>query len=401
MNFGSLCTGCGGLDLGLEQAGLECIWQAESDKACKKVLLHHYPGIPNYGDILNTDWNDVEKPDLLTAGFPCQPFSYAGKRLGEEDRRWLWPAVADAIRILQPRLALIENVPGIMRPMVGGPGIAPIGVFLADLAELGYDARWSRIRAADVGAPHIRSRVFIIAWKRTVANTFGKRQNGGGVEGKQEKPEIWRALTAGSPKIAPDSNGGRIQRDSGATSSAKEESGWMGEEHGNFTRNIGQDASDTDSGRRESIGKQKPQGVEGERRHEPDGHRQIWEFKDTTNASDSDDSGRGEQCRPIATQEEFGSSQRGGSETRGGGVEWGVFGRAIEQWERLTRDSPRPTDSLGRLSPRFSEWMMGFPEGWVDVDGVSRTAQLRMLGNSVQVQVGETIGRYLVEIYGT
>lgn len=84
-----------------------------------------------------------------------------------------------------------------------------------------------------------------------------------------------------------------------------------------------------------------------------------------------------------------------------GQVEWGAYGPAIRRWEAIVgRDAPRPTDDLGRLDPRFAEWMLGYPFGWVAVDGVSRTSQLRLIGNSVQVQCGQVVGLWLAEIAG-
>src|SRR5439155_9652602 len=95
--------------------------------------------------------------DVLCGGFPCQPVSFAGRRRGTADERWLWPEFARIIRLLRPRYALMENVPGLL---VGG-GMAEV---LGDLATCGYDAEWDCIPAAAVGAPHLRYRVFIVAY---------------------------------------------------------------------------------------------------------------------------------------------------------------------------------------------------------------------------------------------
>jgi DNA (cytosine-5)-methyltransferase 1 len=154
--FGSLFSGIGGLDLGLERAGMHCIWQSENDEYCSKILAKHWPNIPNYGDINAIDWTAIETPDLICGGYPCQPFSYAGTRSGADDPRHLWPRFADAIRILRPRYALLENVTGHLS--------LGFGQVLADLASLGYDAEWDCIPAAAVGAPHRRDRMFVIAY---------------------------------------------------------------------------------------------------------------------------------------------------------------------------------------------------------------------------------------------
>jgi hypothetical protein len=109
MKIGSLFTGYGGLDTAI---GGELAWYAEIDKAACEVLAHHYPGVPNLGDITMIDWTQVEPVDVLTGGYPCQPFSHAGLRKGKNDDRHLWPYVRDAIHTLRPEYAVLENVSG-------------------------------------------------------------------------------------------------------------------------------------------------------------------------------------------------------------------------------------------------------------------------------------------------
>ncbi len=91
MKVGSLFSGIGGLDLGLERAGMQVIWNCENDPYCSRVLAKHWPTIPNLGDITQIDWSGVERVELICGGFPCQPASLAGKRKGRDDERWLWP----------------------------------------------------------------------------------------------------------------------------------------------------------------------------------------------------------------------------------------------------------------------------------------------------------------------
>jgi len=158
--FGSLFAGIGGIDLGLERAGWACRWQVEIDPFCNRVLAKHWPDVPRYGDIRAIDWSGVERVDLLAGGFPCQPVSVAGKQLAQADERWLWPEFARAIRELRPRLVLVENVPGLLGAHGG------FGDVLGDLAALGYDAEWDCIPAAAVGAPHLRYRVYVVAYAR-------------------------------------------------------------------------------------------------------------------------------------------------------------------------------------------------------------------------------------------
>lgn len=152
MNIGSLCTGYGGLDMALDG---DTVWVSDIDKHAAKLLAHRFPTVPNLGDLTAVDWEAVEPVDIITAGYPCQPFSHAGKREGQNDERHIWPHIANAIRVLRPRYAFFENVAGHV-----SLGLADV---LADLAEAGFDAEWTTVRASDVGAPHRRERLFILA----------------------------------------------------------------------------------------------------------------------------------------------------------------------------------------------------------------------------------------------
>ena len=134
---------------------MECLWQSEIDEHASLVLTNHWPDVPNLGDIAQIDWTTVERPDLICGGYPCQPFSSAGLGLGADDERYLWPYFADALRVLRPEFALLENVPRHLR--------LGFDVVLSDLAELGYDATWSIVSACSVGAPHMRRRLFCLA----------------------------------------------------------------------------------------------------------------------------------------------------------------------------------------------------------------------------------------------
>ena len=158
MRFGSLFAGIGGIDLGLERAGMECSWQVEIDPYCAKVLEKHWPNVRRYGDVKTIDWSAVEPVDLVCGGFPCQPVSLAGRRGGQSDARWLWPEFVRCIRDIRPRYVLVENVPGLLA------GTREFGEILGDLVAGGYDAEWDCLPAAAFGAPHLRYRVFLVAY---------------------------------------------------------------------------------------------------------------------------------------------------------------------------------------------------------------------------------------------
>lgn len=170
MNVLSLFSGIGGLDLGLERAGMTVAGQVEIDPWCRKVLAKHWPEVPRHDDVRTAAawWGGRPSPDLVCGGFPCQPVSLAGKGLAQADSRWLWPAFADIIRDLRPRYALMENVPGLL-----GRGLGDV---LGDLAAIGYDAEWDCIPAVFVGAPHIRNRVWIVAYPAAVQRGAQQRR---------------------------------------------------------------------------------------------------------------------------------------------------------------------------------------------------------------------------------
>ena len=153
---GSLFSGIGGLDLGLERAGMKVIWQSEIDPFACKVLKKHWPEVVNHGDIKQIDWAAVEPVDVICGGYPCQPFSLAGQRKGTDDPRHLWPWVRDAISALSPSYAILENVRGHLS--MGGAQV------VGDLTDIGYDAEWRVVSAAGVGAPHRRERIIIVAY---------------------------------------------------------------------------------------------------------------------------------------------------------------------------------------------------------------------------------------------
>ena len=159
MTVGSLFSGIGGFDLGLERAGMVVKWQVERDPWCQKILATHWPDVPRYGDITTLTGNELTPVDLICGGFPCQPVSIAGHQKGTDDDRWLWPEFRRIVGLLRPRYVLVENVPGLFTANGGHA----FGEVIGDLADLGYDCEWTVLSAADVGAPHLRKRVWIVA----------------------------------------------------------------------------------------------------------------------------------------------------------------------------------------------------------------------------------------------
>ncbi len=182
MTIGSLFAGIGGLELGLERAGLgPTIWQAEQDPYCLRVLAKHWPGARRYDDVRSIN-AEAERPDIICGGFPCQDISAAGKGAGLAGQRsGLWREYARIVRELRPRFVVVENVSALL-----GRGLGDV---LGDLAACGYDAEWDCIPAAAVGAPHRRDRVFVVAWRVSDPECDGVREQSERGQGAAQAPD--------------------------------------------------------------------------------------------------------------------------------------------------------------------------------------------------------------------
>ena len=185
LTVGSLFAGIGGFDLGLERAGMRVRWQVEIDPYCQRVLAKHWPDVPRYGDIKTVDWATVEPVDLICGGFPCQPFSCAGQQRGTADNRYLWPDIVRCLDALRPTWFLGENVPGIIN--------LALDAVCTDLENLGYTVWPVSLPACAVGAPHIRQRVWILAYH----SEYGRRpwrEMGSDSSGTREQKQPLQAV---------------------------------------------------------------------------------------------------------------------------------------------------------------------------------------------------------------
>lgn len=198
MTHASLFSGIGGFDLAAEWAGWTNAFNCEIDPFCRKVLKYHFPDAEQYGDIRTTDftiWRD--RIDVLTGGFPCQPFSLAGKRKGTEDDRYLWPEMLRVIRAVRPRWVVGENVFGIVNWSEG----MVFDKVCSDLEAAGYEVQPYIIPACGVGAPHRRDRCWFVA-HRTDA----------GIETMREGKTVFMPLELLPTPTAIDAGSGRINR---------------------------------------------------------------------------------------------------------------------------------------------------------------------------------------------
>lgn len=269
MKAAALCAGYGGLEMGLAMAGvdIELAWCAEIDNNAAAVMAARHPSAPNLGDL--TQITDPPAVDIVTAGFPCQPVSMAGNRKGIHDERWLIEDVCQIASRAGAHWLILENVAGLLSAN-DGDAMARV---VSALAQNGFDAEWTCVRASDVGAPHGRLRWFCVA-----------DADGTGLQGRPTLPERGRERLAGPSHLAD---------------------------------------------------------------------------------------------------------------------RWGPYADAIARWAPIVeRPAPEPTDDKRRLNPRFVEWMMGLPDGWVTDVIDKRGPALKCLGNGVVPQQAAYAIGLLIEQMG-
>ena len=260
LTIGSLFSGYGGLDMAVEQVtGARPAWFVEYDEAPSKILAHHWPDVPNYGDVTKVEWSAMPPVDIITGGSPCQDLSAAGKRAGmtEGTRSNLWVNMREAINIIRPKLVVWENVLGALSATAtsdsdmepgtgplgdgGGGHLRALGRVAGDLAEIGYDAQWTTLRASDIGAPHHRARVFLTAMP---ADPDGERWGEGAEQPRTGEEEVAAAIGADAPP--PDSGGpavGEHPGESPAEEAGPEGSHGPGDHRGERPAQIGREGT--------------------------------------------------------------------------------------------------------------------------------------------------------------
>lgn len=344
LRIGSTFSGYGGLDLAtMSVFGGLVAWHCENDPAASAVLAHYWPGVPNLGDITAVDWSTVEPVDILTGGFPCQDISSAGRRAGiEGTRSGLWRYLADAVRVLRPRVVVLENVSAVL--------VRGLDRVLADLAGVGYDVRWTCLRASDVGAPHRRNRWFAIAFPDTDSTTGGQRR-----VSASGQAESWRTRAdvggrGGTPSTDAESDGWPDGWPEGRPEPARIQRGPDAAVIPAATRSGGGTTAYADGSA-----------------HGTEPHREP------------------QQCEADNDQRRL--------DPAGRVLEWGRYEPAIRRWEAIIGyPAPEPTvvgQRGGRqLNPAFVEWMMGVPGHITSVPGLSRNDMLKLAGNGVVPQQG-------------
>lgn len=199
VNVLDLFSGIGGFSLGLERAGMRTIAFCEIDPYCRKVLRKHWPDVPIYEDVRCIDASAITDPiDLVCGGFPCQPFSLAGKRCGEADDRHLWPEMFRIVQAFRSSWVIGENVAGII-----SMGLDQV---LSDLESIGYACQTLVVPAVAVDAPHRRDRVWIIA------HSNGERREEHHIPTIADRERFYYGGNHITTVSDPDNRGGAVRR---------------------------------------------------------------------------------------------------------------------------------------------------------------------------------------------
>jgi len=220
MKHASLFSGIGGFDLAAEWMGWTNVFNCEWEDFPRQILKHHFPNAKQYGDIKELDATAyVGRIDIITGGFPCQPYSLAGKRKGKEDERHLWPEMLRIIRECAPRYVVGENVRG----LVGWNGGVVFEEVCTNLEACGYAVQPFVLPAAGVNAPHRRDRVWFVAYtdKHGAMRTPRRHESESGKEWIQERNEVQQPDQSNSVRNASDTDDARLQRRKVTTSTGQ------------------------------------------------------------------------------------------------------------------------------------------------------------------------------------
>lgn len=404
--IGSLFTGAAALcHLAVAPLlGGRVVWHSEIDPAACRVLDHRAPGMPNLGNIAAVDWPTVPRVDVLVGGFPCQDISNAGQRAGIEGARsGLWSYFTDAIRVLRPRLVVVENVAALV--------VRGLDRVLADLAALGLDAEWTTVRASSVGAPHRRERLVLVAadpgrypWTQdvqdgpaargsrgtaAVADDLGRSGAGGAQHGRTGPADRDQPALLPTPRATDGTKGGPNQRGS---------SGDL------MLPSAVASLLPTPTAVRYGNNQSPSPGASVR----PSLDTLAATLLPTPTAMDAE----GARCatanrrdpKPTTSTTGHTLSDVAWVHPAEQAIDWGVYAAAVARWAGiLGRPAPHPTITGQRggrrLNPQLCEWMMGWPAGWVtDVPGVSPNEALRLCGNGVVPQQIQAGARYLLSL---
>jgi len=375
-----LFSGLGGFSLGLERTGcFKTIAFCDNDKFSKLILDKHWKGVKVYNDVREITKekfkeDGIEFPDIITGGFPCQPFSVAGKQKGTSDDRHLWPEMFRIIKAFKPRYVIGENVRGIINIQDG----VVFETVCTDLESEGYEVQPFIIPAAGVGAPHRRERVWIIA---TLVNTQHNGSSTSTIEGSSATSSNDNEKGQNETSEFEGTSGSRDSKDVADTKSER------------LQRSRGQE-SDRDINRFQQDKKR----IESEIRSESERRSRTFGHEDVANADSERPQGHGKKyelrknSQKIKTSGSSSSAREDVADTEGSiGYDFQVIsGTSESETQEVSRD--------GSSVRGEGSWWDVEPDVGRVAHGVSgRVHRLKGLGNSIVPQIAEEIGRAIIK----
>ena len=406
-----LFSGLGGFSLGLERTGkYKTVAFCEIDKYCTLLLQKHWKGVKIYNDVkkitkerFKTD--GIETPDIITGGFPCQPFSVAGKQKGTSDDRHLWPEMFRIIKTFKPRFVIGENVRGIVNIQDG----VVFETVCTDLESQGYEVQPFNIPAAAVGAPHQRKRIWIIATLADSVSNDERREisrsdeEKGRVQEEHRSKDSASGIFSGTSEIRKSNNGYEAMENSGRTlqqgSSIREKNE---DEVGKENANQHQRSSSSSESNVANANTRLSDGQKKELQSRRQASISSREGENVANAKSISSDGR-----------EIGQHSEESREKRKIGIE--VGGVSSDRQKLANTDSER-LEGLGQSRSQFNETSSSTSsseerqgqvgQGWWEFEpNVGRVAhgvpgrvhRLKALGNSIVPQIAEEIGRAIIK----
>ena len=406
-----LFSGLGGFSLGLERTGrYKTVAFCEIDKYCTLLLQKHWKGVKIYNDVKKItkegfEADGIESPDIITGGFPCQPFSVAGKQKGTSDDRHLWPEMFRIIKAFKPRFVIGENVPGIVNIQDG----VVFETVCTDLESQGYEVQPFNIPAAAVGAPHQRKRIWIIATLAdSISNNEGREisrsyEEKGRVQEEHRSKDSASGIFSGTSEIRKSNNGYEAMENSGRTlrqgsSIRKKNEDEVGKENANQHQrsSSSSESNVANTNTRLSDGQKKELQSRGQ------ASISSRERENVANAKSISSDGR-----------EIGQHSEESREKGKIGIE--VGGVSSDRQKLANTDSER-LEGLGQSRSQFNETSSSTScseerqgqvgQGWWEFEpNVGRVAhgvpgrvhRLKALGNSIVPQIAEEIGRAIIK----
>ena len=398
MKLLDLFSGIGGFSYGLEKIGFKTIAFCEMDKYCKLVLQKHWKGVKIYNDVKEItkerlEADGVEAPDIITGGFPCQPFSVAGKQKGTSDDRYLWPEMFRIIKELKPRWVIGENVKGLINLQDG----LVFETVCTDLEGEGYEVRAFNIPAAGVGAPHRRERIWIVAHAKRY-NEIQQIQRSNGtqdqIQSKCGQEDNTSRVFSRTSSIRQTNHRYEDMANANINGTKRNQ---PEDRQGSRTQQSGEDVANTKQSRSfsKSIGNIGSVGEKIKREEKGGNQSSIRTSTRSTDVANATSKG---------LERQFGSKLQGtrerfthGSQTINGDVANADSERQQKQWRSESIQEEVSRQTTGTRSECESGWSVEPNVGRVANGVPGRVHRLKGLGNSIVPQIAEEIGKAIMK----